>query len=266
MYNLKRMLLNFRKLIWVKLIGGLNGISRHDLQSIIELVRPVKTDLLLHRVGGNADGGYIMPQSILPDVVVSPGVSFTSTFEEYYADKGAICHLFDYSVDRPGTLHKNFRFYKKFWALHKDDMNIDCSNWLKENIKKKQFSILQMDIEGAEYQLFSSYSFKEEIQKFDIIVIEFHKFEKFISRKNYLEAETIFCDTLKYFDVIHFHQNNNYHNYKYKGLDIVSDFELTMINKNKKNIKYNVLGIGDFSLRKFDQPNVQGITHLFPNW
>ena len=247
-------------------MGNFYGVSSHDLRSIIEMLRPARTDLLLHRVGGCYDGGYILPKSIQPDVIISPGVSNSSTFEEYYADRGAICYLFDYSVDGPTISHNNFKFLKKFWALHDDEENLDCSNWLKENLKQDQFNILQMDIEGAEYKLLSNYLFKEEIRKFDILVIEFHEFEKFIASKNFSEIEPILNDLSKNFDIIHFHQNNNYINFRYKGLAIISDFEITMINKNRENIKYNILGKGDFLLTELDRPNVEKLKHLFPNW
>ena len=247
-------------------MGNFYGVSSQDLRRIIEMLRPTKTDLLLHRVGGFYDGGYILPKCIKPDVIISPGVSNSSTFEEYYADRGAICYLFDYSVDSPAILHKNFKFTKKFWGLHEDEEHLDCSIWLRKKLKQDQFNILQMDIEGAEYKLLSNSLFKEEIQKFDILVIEFHEFENFIASKNFSKLETIFNDLGKNFNIIHFHQNNNYINFKYKGLAIISDFEITMINKNSENIRYNILGKGDFSLTELDRPNVPKLKHLFPNW
>ena len=100
-------------------MGNFYGVSSQDLRRIIEMLRPTKTDLLLHRVGGFYDGGYILPKCIKPDVIISPGVSNSSTFEEYYADRGAICYLFDYSVDSPqfctriSNLQKNSGDYMK---------------------------------------------------------------------------------------------------------------------------------------------------------
>ena len=73
------------------------------VSSTIARLRPQSVGLELLRLGGESDGGYLVPDD-LDDLSAcfSPGVSDVADFELSLADGyGVRCHLADASVDGP---------------------------------------------------------------------------------------------------------------------------------------------------------------------
>src|SRR5580692_6161639 len=74
------------------------------VRRLIGRLRPVLTDKKLIRVGGDEDGGYLVPDDI--DGIVacfSPGVGPVAAFEGALASRGINCYLADGSVAAPPT-------------------------------------------------------------------------------------------------------------------------------------------------------------------
>jgi hypothetical protein len=265
MYAIKRLILTIQKLAYILYSTVFSKVSPAEIEALVNLLRPLNSDLDLERVGGENDGGYLLPSGLKPNFIVSPGVSATSLFELHYALQGAKCYLFDYSVEQPTEMHKNFEFMKKYWGLFDDKIFIDSIKWMENHIPQKTFNILQMDIEGAEIELLKDDNFLKQICKFDIAIIEFHQFEKVLTLDGYKIYSLILTKLKEKFDVLHFHGNNNLKNFQYKGWDIVTDFEVTLINKQKFPITTNK-GQGNFDLHILDRPNVISKRDVKPNW
>jgi hypothetical protein len=266
MYKIKRFILNILKFLYIQKFKFFTETSLKQITNLISLLRPVLTNLELERIGGIYDGGYLIPKGLIADVVVSPGVSASCDFEYHFANLGATCYLFDYSIEEPPKNHSNFTFYKKFWGLENTKTDINCSNWLNTNLNKENLNILQMDIEGCEIILLQDENYLKQTDKFDVMVIEFHKFENILNKKYYDYFFNIFNKLLKNFQIIHFHQNNNLSNFKFHGLDVISDFEITFINRNQKKISYTVIGNKTFDFHPLDSPNVRSRDDIKPNW
>lgn len=100
---------------------------------------------------------------------------------------------------------------------------------------------LKIDIEGNEYKILDLII--SNSKKILMLIIEFH----FI-QKNRREFIFFFKKILKYFSIIHVHGNNNN---KINIFGIPDVMEITMINKNNKNISkkriYNFPTKYDFS-------------------
>jgi hypothetical protein len=86
-----------------------------DVQGLIQKLRPMDCGKELIRIGGQRDGGYLIPNDLDGiEYCFSPGVNTVSDFENDLADRGIKSFLADYSVDGPAVLRPEFRFDKKF--------------------------------------------------------------------------------------------------------------------------------------------------------
>src|SRR5580658_8331283 len=81
------------------------------LEYFFSSVRPISTNHELIRIGGNADGGYLIPNDLAGiNVCFSPGVSVVADFEADLASRGINCFLADYSVDAPPVINELIHF------------------------------------------------------------------------------------------------------------------------------------------------------------
>jgi hypothetical protein len=151
----------------------------------IQLFVPQPSPFQLVRIGGAADGAYLIPDDL--DGIIacfSPGASNTKAFEDELAlSYGIRSHICDFSSEMhrfetpfiPGMQ----TFEKKWLDVVDTSSTITLANWTKsvEGGEEGDF-ILQMDIEGAEYRnLLAAPS--ACIQKFRIIVLELHSLGTF---------------------------------------------------------------------------------------
>jgi len=88
-----------------------------------------------------------------------------------------------------------------------------------------------MDIEGSEYEIINSTSNKF-LNKFKIIIIEFHYLEKLFVDFGFKIIAPIFNKILDSFDIAHIHPNNCCGEYKYKNILIPSVMEFTFLRKD----------------------------------
>lgn len=99
--------------------------DKNGMLDFIKLLKPSKTNYQLIRVGGNGDGGYLIPDDLEGiESCFSPGVSEIANFELELAEIGIACYLADYSVDGPPVKHELFDFEKKFLGQGESDVYI----------------------------------------------------------------------------------------------------------------------------------------------
>jgi hypothetical protein len=140
----------------------------------------------------------------------------------------------DYSVDNPPVNHELFSFEKKFLGSENNEIFMTLDNWISRNANSLQDMILQMDIEGAEYEVFLNTS-SEILQRFRIIVVEFHDLEHLLSKLGYAMISQTFKKLLQDFEIVHIHPNNimKAKRVKYKGYEIPDVLEITFLRKNR---------------------------------
>ena len=126
-----------------------------NLERFIEKFRPKSVGKELIRIGGKGDGSYLLPDDLFGiSVCFSPGVDVSSTFEQELAESyGIDSFMVDFSVDKPPIENKHFHFDKKFLGNKNDEKFIRLEDWVKANTIDNSDLILQMDIEGAEYDI-----------------------------------------------------------------------------------------------------------------
>lgn len=206
--------------------------SQEDVLRFIKKLRPIKTNFPLIRVGGSYDGGYIVPD-IMDEIVAlySPGVANNSSFELELAEKGIKCFLIDYSVNQAAAEHENIHFDKKFLGPNDDAMHWTLDSWVKKYTPNGNDLLMQIDIEGAEYESIISAS-QETLGRFKVIVAEFHGLDSIFNQYGMKLLNLCFEKLLRDFYVVHLHPNNCEGQVKKWGLTVPRVMEITLIRKD----------------------------------
>ena len=236
--------------------------EKQKIVEFLELVKPIKTNHDLIRVGGDTDGGYLIPNDIENiDTCFSPGIDEVSNFENDLTKRGIKCFLADYSVEKPPIKNVLFDFEKKYLGCKNNEMFMTLESWIKSKAPNKNDLILQMDIEGAEYPVICDTS-SETLDKFRILVIEFHGLDSLFNRMFFDLIYLTFTKILKNFEVVHIHPNNYSKPIECNGVAIPPFMEFTFLRKDRitqkgKNLSFphkldraNVAQYADFALPK----------------
>ena len=149
-----------------------------EMMEVFELLKPRASPKPLHRIGGNKDGSYLLPDDL--DGITacfSPGVNNFKYFEDTMVERyGMDCHMCDYSSDvekmTTPLIEGRQTFAKKWLSPEPGENNLDLAEWIG-TVAPEGDLLLQIDIEGAEYRNLLSAS-AEALSRFRIIVIEVH--------------------------------------------------------------------------------------------
>jgi len=217
----------------VRLAGvlGMDTAKRTHPRELHELIRrlhPLDTGPELIRLGPEGDGGYLLPDDLDGiEYCFSPGVSTESGFELALAGRGLNVYLADFSVDGPAEPHPNFVFDKKFVGALSDETFMTLDDWKDGKIPDcEEDLILQMDIEGAEFETLLAAS-SRILTQFRIMVIEFHYLQQLFNKPFFILASRVFQKLLQTHSVVHIHPNNCCGSIKGGGLEIPRVAEFT---------------------------------------
>jgi len=217
----------------------------------IKLIRPfIYSDLI--RVGNQADGGYVIPESVLDDAtcLISFGIGYNHTFE--YDIQNRVPNIrvvgFDHTVGSLYFLSKSwngvlklflnrgdfmdlikrilrFFYFLNFWTInsrnkhHKTCITPHNINKILNKYKHDNI-LLKIDIEGAEWD--SLPIVVKDLGNVNCLIVEFHD----ISR-NFSKFKQLLSNLKENFNLGHSHINN-FSNLNY---DILPDFiEMTFVN------------------------------------
>ena len=126
-----------------------------------------------------------------------------------------------------------FIFLKKFIGSKIDGDFTTMDNWVKSSVAVDNSNLLlQIDIEGYEYETFLSCS-NELLNRFRIIVAEFHNLEQLWNRPFFQIASGVFEKILQTHTCVHIHPNNYYPIFKKYGLDIPPLAEFTFLRNDR---------------------------------
>jgi hypothetical protein len=238
-------------------------IPTDKLISLARLIRPQLCSQELIRLGACADGGYLIPNDLSGiSACFSPGVDDIASFEQDLYKHGIGSHLADYSVDEIPTGTSALSFTKKFLGASSYDQFISLEDWVTslEPDATDDSLLLQMDIEGAEYETLLACP-NYILSKFRIMVIEFHQVESWSQSDFFKIVEATFRKLLTTHYVIHNHPNNAMGIVDLNGFSAPRVFELTLIKQNRVTLH------GPASLpHKLDFPNVDYLSDIqLPN-
>ncbi len=223
-----------RKILFKFNVNLIRTTEDTRLKSFFGLINPVVTDKELIRIGGDADGGYLVPDDLEGlSGCFSPGVAYTATFELEMAKLGIRSYLADYSVEASPVIHPLLDFEKKFIGIDTNDMYMTLSDWYatKTRVRGGDY-ILQMDIEGAEYEVLNSID-DVFLKNFRIMVIEFHNLHYLVDPAGFNLVEFSFKKILKNFEIVHIHPNNESQPLNYHGFEIPNTMEFTFLRKDR---------------------------------
>jgi hypothetical protein len=99
--------------------------------------------------------------------------------------------------------------------------------------------ILQMDIEGSEYEVLT-YESEETLRLFSIIIIEFHELQNLANRNFLKMLSGNFEKIYKYFSICHVHPNNYCGVHKIGKIEVPGAIEVTFV-RNDLIKKENLL-------------------------
>ena len=206
--------------------------SDQELEEFLSLIRPKATGADLIRIGAEYDGGYLVPDDLEGIAACfSPGVADTSDFELAMASRGIPCFMADYSVDAPVVMNPLFDFEKKYLGSYNDDVFMTLGDWVRRKNVDGDL-VLQMDIEGAEYDVIVE-STQETLQRFRIIIIEFHHLESLFDKFGLKMLTACFRKLTESFDIVHIHPNNVFPPVKSGAYEILPMVEVTFLRKDR---------------------------------
>jgi len=209
---------------------------RKDVIELLNRLRPQDNGHNLIRIGGLGDGGYLLPDDLSGiGELFSPGSNQLSNFEKDIADRWKIKSFICDSIEEKPTDLSPFQDFTPSWVGPYSDGEkfISLEDWVREKSQASGDLLLQMDIEGAEFQTLISTPL-ETLNRFRIIVIEIHFLEALKNRWAFeLVYAPFFNKILQQFDVIHLHPNNccglwNYGEFQYPRI-----IELTLHRKDR---------------------------------
>jgi len=232
-----------------------NTTRNKEIESLIRMMVPVSTDVPLIRVGGDGDGGYLIPNDL--DGIrycFSPGVSSTCTFESDLVVRGIESFMADYSVPGPPSTSAMFHFEKRFLGACDDDIFTRLGTWIERNVPNDSGDlILQMDIEGSEYDVI--FDTPETIwRRFRILVIEFHWLHSVFEPMGFRMIALCLKKLLTAFEVVHIHPNNCCGVRSRAGLEVPTLAEITFLRKDRIGERRPA---GEFP-HPLDRPNIRG--------
>jgi hypothetical protein len=160
------------------------------------------------RYGSPFDGGYVMIDDFagIHDAL-SLGIGGNVRWDLAMAKKGLKIWQYDYTVDGPPSMHPNFNFQKVRIGATEDDTVPTRSLATVVNRCPPGDLILKIDIEGAEWQVFSEVD-ADLLRRFRQILIEFHDFRNIADPQWANVAQRALEQLNRHHTSVHVHGNN----------------------------------------------------------
>jgi hypothetical protein len=208
--------------------------NKADIESLVQSLKPWQTENKLIRLGGNHDGGYLLPDDLEDiEACFSPGVGTRSTFEKDCAGLGMKVFMADGSVEKPLLNDDKFNFTKKFIGQRTKGNFLSLQDWIDSSqIENNKDIILQVDIEGHEYDVFLSAP-KEILERCRMIIVEFHMLTSIEFPYFFQRTRKVFDKLLNDHICVHIHPNNCCGSKNIQEIEIPEVAEFTFYRKDR---------------------------------
>lgn len=213
--------------------SGTGAVPWWEVQEFLELFQPFQSEHELVRVGPEGDGGYLVPHDF--DglcAVFSPGVSDTLGFDQEMALMVGACYLADASVEPPENMAENMTFVQKYLGTKNEGNIITLESWVNSHTEPEDDLLLQIDIEGAEYDVLNITP-DYVMQKFRHILIEYHHLDRVFDRTQFDKMSATVRKLADTHVLCHLHANNASPFYTFDGRQIPPLLEATYIRKDR---------------------------------
>jgi hypothetical protein len=202
--------------------------------ALIQQLKPVDTGVELIRIGPSGDGGYLLPNDLNGvHACFSPGVHTQIAFDLDIAMRGVRVHLADASVPAPLDMGADMTFIPKYVGAVNDQTTITLDEWVQQTDEAGYHDLmLQMDIEGAEYEVLMSMS-EALLKRLRIIAVEFHMLEQLWNPGFFSLVAPVFQKLLASHYCVHIHPNNFCGVFVRGGIEIPRVMEFTFHRKDR---------------------------------
>jgi hypothetical protein len=173
------------------------------------------------------------------------------------------CFLADRSVDGPPVAHAGLHFLKKHLGQETGPDTISLGDWVRQCCTLPGDLMLQMDIEGAEYEVLGTAP-SDLLSRFRVIVLEVHDLHHMRRAERFERISRMFSRLLATHAVVHLHANNCREPRRWLGLDIHPVIEFTFLRRDRFTSAKPVQTLP----HPLDASNVPGAREwpLDPNW
>jgi len=206
-----------------------------ELNSIRDSLWPCSTQHMLIRVGGVGDGGYLLPDDLQGiSHLFSPGIANNWSFElEIRRITGAKVHLIDV-CDTDDSCP--FPVEKGYLGGFSTNEQVGINDWLASHLDENDAQddfLLQMDVEGSEYQILAGLE-RAYLSRFRVIVVEFHRLD-LLASADWLAYvfRPVFERLLEQFTVVHAHPNNTGRSINISGVEFPELLEVTFLRNDR---------------------------------
>ena len=159
---------------------SLSAEEREHVLATMARFRPLNCGLPMQRIGPDLDGGYVLPDDLDGIAALfSPGVDATIGFDLQIAQRGIPCFLADGTVDRPVGMLENMRFDQMMIGDGPEDRFMSMQTWVDRYAPGTDDLMLQIDIEGAEYDVLPAMP-AHLLKRFRIISLELHALDRML--------------------------------------------------------------------------------------
>jgi len=204
------------------------------IRAAAALLRPLDAGHPLVRIGAAGDGGYLVPDDLLGiTACFSPGVSAIAAFEADLESRGIVSYLADGSVPGPPPGCGHMHFERKFLGTYEADDLTTLGAWVARQPQAATGDlILQMDIEGAEYDVIANVA-PDLLRRFRIIVVEFHDLHCLAQPFVHARMVAAFRKLAQTFVPVHLHPNNYAGIATIAGLRMPRMLEVTYLRRDR---------------------------------
>jgi hypothetical protein len=208
--------------------------TQREVIEVLDLIRPLHmvTDVKV-RIGGDADGGYVMPSLALKSTaVLSIGIGDQVSFDAELADRGAIVQQYDHTIPEAPLEHANFRFHRLGWGPD-DHGELRSIHTMMRGMDWAQARnpILKFDTEGAEWACLNAAS-SEDLARFAVIAGEFHGLHNLALRTHLDLIRGVFHKLHRTHAPVHLHANNATGIQLVHGVPVPPLVEITFVRRN----------------------------------
>lgn len=209
------------------------------------------------RVGRDHDGGYVMVENLLPGgVAYSLGISDDVSWDLAMAERGYRVFQYDHTIDELPQVHPNFAFHKIGICGYGADQGPyrSLDTLLAQNGHSGDDGIiLKIDIEGAEWDVFSTI-LDATLLRFSQIVVEFHWFDQADDDRYFGDAYCALKRLRTHFVPVHVHANNHGQYAWYGDVAVPQILEVTYV----RNGLFEEVACSRSFPTALDQPNRAG--------
>lgn len=207
--------------------------TREELEGFFGRLRVVDPGLPMIRLGGDGDGGYVLPDDLDGLVACfSPGVSTVADFELALADRGVPSFMADASVEAAPAEHPLLDFEPTFVGTEDGPGWTTLESWMSRKAPTSGDMLLQMDIEGAEWPVLGAAD-RETLLRFRMIVLELHDVHQVFYREGLHEVQRVLDKLFDDFEMVHLHANNNVQPLRRHGFEVPPALEMTLLRKDR---------------------------------